>query len=219
MLDLSDRSYVNHNHMKVHTLPLVALVALVATALPARAVLVQEVAITPYKDVPISVTGFYTGNAAAGINKLLVDGVAKDGFCIDPFHFAVASSNGYQFTPLANAPKAPATMGAVKADQISRLWSMAYSASMTGSQAAAFQIAIWEIVGGSLFSISGSDYGAGALLSSLTAYTGPGANLVGLTGLGQDYVIEVVPESGATIALLSFAVGAILVAQRRLRIS
>ncbi|MDQ2919370.1 MAG: hypothetical protein M3R10_05790, partial [Verrucomicrobiota bacterium] len=146
--------------MKFHTPIIAALIALVS-AIPAHAIVVQEVSITPYEIVPISVPGFYTGNVYAGINKLLVDDVAADGFCIDPFHFSLPSSSGYQYTPLANAPKPPGTMGAVKADEIARLWAMAYSPSMTAPQAAGFQLAIWEIVGGVNFSFTGSDYGAG----------------------------------------------------------
>ena len=169
---------------------LLSLAVALGSVIPAQAILVQEVSITPYQVVPISVTGFYTGNVLAGINQLLVDGVAANGFCIDPFHFSLPSSNGYQFTPLPDAPKPPGTMGAIKADEISRLWTMAYSPTMTASQAAAFQIAIWKIVGGPSFSIFGNDYGANSLLASLATFSGPGASLIGLTGPGQDYVIQ-----------------------------
>lgn len=209
--------------MKFHTRLLVG-AALFAASLSAQAFTVQEIAITPAQNVNIAVTGFYTGGAQAGINKLLVDGVAANGFCIDPYHFAVASSPGYEYSPLANSPKAPLTMGAVKADQIARLWTMAYSPTMTASQAAAFQIAIWEIVGGTLFKVIGNDYGAQTLLSSLATFTGPGANLIGLTGPGQDYVIQdvrtrpsAVPDQGATILLLVSALAIMLVSDRWLR--
>jgi hypothetical protein len=203
---------------------LISLAVALVSALPAHALLVQEVSITPYKVVPISVTGFYTGNALAGINQLLVDGVAANGFCIDPFHFSLPSSTGYQYTPLVNAPKPPGTMGAIKADQISRLWTMAYSPTMTAAQAAAFQIAIWEIVGGTSFSISGSDYGASSLIASLATFNGPGASLIALSGPGQDYVIQdfrpriaAVPETGATMFLLAIASVGLFSIERRLR--
>ncbi len=209
--------------MKFHTVraAFVSLLFLAAT-LPARAVLVQEVAITPAQVVNITVTGFYSGQVTAGINKLLVDGVAADGFCIDPFHFALPSSNGYQFAPLASATKPPATMGAAKADEISRLWGMAYSPTMTASQAAGFQIALWEIVGGPNFSLSGFDYGASTLIASLTSYHGPAAILTALTGPGQDYVIKdyrptAVPDSGKTVTLLGVSVICVAFLQRRRR--
>ena len=50
----------------------------------------QEIGVTPYKVVAISVPGFYVGGGIlAGVNKLLVDGVPSDGFCIDPFHWSI----------------------------------------------------------------------------------------------------------------------------------
>jgi hypothetical protein len=107
-------------------------------------------------------------------------------------------------------------MGDAKALQISKLWGMAYSATMTANQAAAMQIAIWEIVAGDLFSVSGSDYGASVLLNQLATYAGPVANLVALTGPGQDYVIQSVPEAGATVILLGLGMLA-TVGMKRLR--
>lgn len=206
--------------MKFHIARAALIAFIFGSAVPAQAVLVQSVAITPYQVVSISVPGFYTGPAVAGINKLLVDGVAANGFCIDPFHFALPSSNGYQFAALASAPKPPGTMGAAKADQISKLWGMAYSPSMTASQAAGFQIALWEIVGGPNFSLAGFDYGASNLIASLTSYTGPTAHLIALTGPGQDYVIQDfrVPDAGNTLALLGFASVALVLVRRRTRI-
>ena len=189
-------------------------------AVPSQAILVQEIAISPGQTVSISVPGFYTGPVLAGINLLKVDGVAMNGFCIDPFHFALPSSSGYQYTPLANAPKPPGTMGAVKAQQISSLWTMAYSPSMTASQAAGFQIALWEIVGGTNFSILGFDYGASSLLASLGTFSGTGASLIALTGPGQDYVVmnpnrqSTVPDGGSTMAMLSLAIAGIALGRR-----
>ncbi|MGI9087760.1 MAG: hypothetical protein ACR2HH_08495 [Chthoniobacterales bacterium] len=208
---------------------LALLASLVGAAIPAQAILVQEVGITPYHVVNISVTGIntpsgtYTGPVLAGINQLLVDGLATNAFCIDPFHFSLSSSTGYSFTSLALAPKPPGTMGADKALLISRLWGMAYSPSMTASQAAGFQIALWEIVGGSNFSLLGFDYGAGALLTQVTTYTGPMAILTALTGPGQDYVIRdpnrqaAVPETGSTLALLAFGTTGLVVVRGRLK--
>lgn len=196
----------------------------VGSVMPARAILVQEVAITPAQVVSISVTGFYTGPVLAGINQLLVDNVAANGFCIDPFHFSVPSSPGYSIVPLASAPKLPGTMGAVKADQISRLWAMAYSPSMSAAQAAGFQIAIWELIGGANFSILGNDYGASVLLANLANFHGVGASLVGLTGPGQDYVIQqlpsrpgAVPEGGTTMVLLALSTMVIVALRPRSR--
>jgi hypothetical protein len=172
-----------------------------ALASHAQAIFVQEIGVSPVEVVNISVTGFYTGNVKAGINNLLVDGVAMNSFCIDPYHFS-QNSAGYSFVPLADAPKQH-LMGAAKADEVSKLWAMAYSPLMTAPQAAGFQIAIWEIVAGSDFSIFGSDYGASVLLQEVAQYNGNGASLIALTGPGQDYCVPTTPDSGTTLSFLA----------------
>ncbi len=211
--------------MNRHIFRVVLAVLVFLSVNSAWAIVVQDLAVTPAQIVSISVTGFYSGNALAGINKLVVDGAAMNGFCIDPFHFSLPSSPNYQYVALASAPKLPGTMGAVKADQISRLWTMAYSTSMTASQAAGFQVAIWEIIGGSNFSIFGTDYGASALLTSLASFNGTGASLIGLSGPGQDYVVQefrrpsAVPESGTTFILLFASVAAVVALAKRIRVA
>jgi hypothetical protein len=174
-----------------------------ALAIHAQAIFVQETAVSPCEVVNISVTGFYTGLVKAGINNLLVDGVAVNGFCIDPYHFS-QNSPAYSFVALADAPKQH-LMGAAKADEVSKLWAMAYSRSMTAPQAAGFQIAIWEIVAGSDFSVvGGSDYGASVLLQEVAQYQGNGANLIALTGPGQDYCLQT-PDTGTTLSFLAMS--------------
>jgi len=179
---------------------------LLASTSQANTFTVQELGVSPGAVTKISVSGFYTGEVNAGIVNLVVDGVAMNGFCIDLFHFSLSSSSSYQFLPLADAPKTPGTMNATQASQISDLWAMAYSPTMTAEQAAGMQIAIWEIVGGSGFSVLGNEFGASALLSELQSYSGPGANLIALSGPGQDYVVQRVPESGSTLAFFALAV-------------
>jgi hypothetical protein len=178
--------------------------ASLALAIHAQAIFVEEIGVSPSEVAFIKVTNFYTGGAWAGINNLRVDGVATNGFCIDPFHFSRTSS-GYSFVPLADAPKEH-LMGTGKADEISKLWAMAYSPNMTGPQAAGLQIAIWEIVGGANFSLVGSsDYGASVLLQDVASYSGHGARLIALTGPGQDYVVQnpkATPDSGTTLSFL-----------------
>ena len=193
------------------------LFVLIATTSQANTFTVQELGVTPGVVATISVTAFYTGNVYAGINKLVVDGVAMDGFCIDPFHFSLSSSPGYQFLPLASAPKPPGTMNSTQAGEISELWAMLYSPNMSANNAAGLQIAIWEIVGGNQFSVLGNDYGASAMLAQLNSFTGPGAHLVALSGPGQDYVVlsnsgqgrenspPTVPENGSTLGFLALA--------------
>jgi hypothetical protein len=188
----------------------------------ATTVTVQELSTSPNKIVNIQVQGFYSGYAYAGVVNMLVDGTLTQGFCIDPFHFSSQNPLQYEVVPLAEAPKAlagvfPGDMGEAKADQIERLWAMAYlpnSPTWGGAAAAALQIAIWEIVAGDKFTVVGNDYGAAALLNQLNSYTGPGADLVGLTGPGQDYVISRVPEAGATLLMLFVGVGSLFLVKR-----
>jgi len=184
--------------------------ASLALAIHAQAIFVEDIGVSPSEVTFIKVTNFYTGGAWAGINNLRVDGVATNGFCIDPFHFSRTSS-GYSFVPLADAPKGH-LIGAAKAEEISKLWAMAYSPNMAAPQAAALQIAIWEIVGGANFSLVGSsvkganDYGASVLLQDVANYSGNGATLIALTGPGQDYVVQnakATPDTGTTLSFLA----------------
>lgn len=195
----------------------VFLVAL-TTAARVEAFTVDEVSVTPYQIANITVDGFWSGNAYAGINNLLVDGTPMMGFCIDPFHFSQDSSPGYDFVALEDAPKTGnggSSMGAATAAAISNLWAMYFSPSMTATNAAGLQIAIWMLVGGSKFHVT-NDYGASALIASLSTYTGPGAALVGLTGPGQDYVVPLnsVPDGGTTVCLLGAALVALAIGTR-----
>lgn len=179
---------------------------------------VQEISVTPYQIASITVDGFWSGNVYAGINNLLVDGTPMMGFCIDPFHFSLDSSPGYDFVALEDAPKSGnggSSMGAGTATSISNLWAMYFSPKMSATDAAGLQIAIWMLVGGSKFHVA-NDFGASALIASLGTYTGPGADLVGLTGPGQDYVVpsNPVPDGGATVCLLGAVLLALAIGKR-----
>lgn len=135
-----------------------------------------------------------------------------------------ASYTGILINALANSPQ-PGTnntpMGATAAALLSNMWyqNITNSASKlpltNATQAAAFQIAIWEIVydgGGSLNLSNGSVTAAGnaSLLAAANAFlasanaNGPKANLYALskgpTSNFQDQVIELVPEPASAIA-------------------
>ena len=186
-------------------------VALIAVwAVPAGAVLVQEVNVNPNQVVSISVSGFssssgsFSGSVYAGVVNLLVDGKPMSGFCIDPFHFSSSSALQFQYAPLSSGPKVP--MGDEKAKLISNLWSIGYADALTNAdKAAGLQIAIWEVVGGDNFTLSNPlvDYGAGQLISAAKIYNGPVTPLIALKGPvnGQDYVVAV-PDGGSTLILL-----------------
>lgn len=172
----------------------------------------------------------------AGINTLSVtDGgntTVYSGFCIDPFHWSATGPVAYNSVPLMDAPKAPATLNNFTALEIEDLWAQYFSPTMSASSAAGLQIAIWELVSSNAvasdglplsqaFSLNqGNDYGAASDIASLSTYEGAPAVLTGLTGSGQDYVIQEVnqntisvPDHAETLLMLAFTFGAILVAR------
>jgi hypothetical protein len=191
-----------------------------ATAVP---VTVQDMGINPaHETVQLTSSTLGTVWAYAGIIDLQVNGVAVNGFCIDPFHWSISGAQGYNSEDLSTAPKSPVNgMGSTTALDIDQLWQQYYSPTMGSQNAAGLQIAIWELVGGSSFKLDSTpDYGAGDMLDWLKNNpNAPGANLIALTGPGQDYVIpnsagpnvREVPDGGVTALLLCFAaVGLIL---------
>ena len=199
----------------------------VSSSLVASAITVQEIGVNPYQTPTITCSGIGTVTVYAGVNQLVVDGVAMNGFCIDPFHFSVPSSSDYLYVPLTSAPKGYPMSSTVALD-IDRLWGNYYSPTMNATAAAGLQIAIWELVGGSYFHLdSGNDYGAAGYISAVTSptYTGPTASLVALTGPGQDYVVQQgspdsppqVPESGVTAGLLGAALCILIGLHRKLQ--
>jgi hypothetical protein len=157
---------------------------------------------------------------------LLVGGVATPGFCIDPFHASVSGAQSYYSEALSAGPKPPGgPMGASAATEIEQLWQRYFSPTMSAADAAGLQIAIWEVVGGVDFKLHQSnDYGAGAMLSwwSVNRMTAPSADLVALTGPGQDYLIpnslrpQGVPDGGTTVMLLGGSLWGLLAIRRKL---
>src|SRR6266705_2884911 len=154
-------------------LTVAAALSLVA-ANPAQAHLVEDFGIRDGAPAHISLSTGFNGFVGAGIKKVRVDGVAMNGFCIDPFTVALHSSAGYRFVPLTKAPEAPWTLNATEATEISDLWAMFYKPKMKNKKAAGLQIAIWEIVGGDDFTVIGKSSGANRTLAALHSYPEPG---------------------------------------------
>ena len=198
----------------------------------AQALTVQQIGVSPRQIVNITTTIYptvgapyaWTGNVYAGVNQLRVgtdagtNFVAMNGFCIDPFHFSRSSSTGYSYASLANAPKPPGgPLLPFQVTLIERLWGSYYSdALLNASTAAGLQIAIWNIVGAALgFHVNGNDYGAAGFLAVVSAanYSGPRTRLIALTGPGQDYVVEAVPDAGTTVGLLGLAFMSVFIAR------
>jgi hypothetical protein len=180
----------------------------------ATPVTVQELGVGANEVVEMTSSTLGTHWVYAGILNLSVNGAATDGFCIDPFHWSASGPQAYNTESLALAPKAPVNgMGAADALQIEQLWTHFYSHDMTSQDAAALQIAIWEITGGVNFHLdSALDYGAGAMLEWVDNNpNASAADLIAVTGPGQDYVIPGqpdfsripnVPDGGQTALLL-----------------
>jgi hypothetical protein len=176
----------------------------------------------------------YYGGIYAGINTLEVtDGTSStvyNSFCIDPFHWSGGVNvpiSGYSTVLLTGAPKSAGqwnvAMNAFTATEIEDLWAEYYSPTMSSPSAAGLQIAIWELVSSNAvatdglpaadaFSITGYDYGASVDLASLATYDDSPANLIALTGPGQDYVIAA-PDGGQSFIMLALTVSALVLAR------
>jgi hypothetical protein len=211
-----------------------AMVAGLAASASAGSVTVTD--ITDWGTTPMKIVNAdlpylgYNGGVYAGINTLKVtDGTTSttySGFCIDPFHWSAnGPSSPYFEVPLADAPKFPATLNAATALDIEDLWAEYYSPTMTSCHAAGLQIAIWELVSANAvandglspsdaFSLDGAnDYGASQDIASLATYNGPAANLMALTGPGQDYVVDPVPDGGGTLIMFALTLSALFMAR------
>jgi hypothetical protein len=192
----------------------------------ANSVTVQELGVSPCEIVNITSSTLGTANVYAGINNLLVNGVATPSFCIDPFHWSASGSQAYNTEALSLSPKNPGgPMGTGKATEIEQLWAKYYSASISPQNAAGLQVAIWEVVGSTTptdpnyFKVNGSDYGASLMLTWVNNNPGAAtANLLAVTGPGQDYVIPV-PDGGTTLMLLGEALCGLFIIRRKLCLS
>lgn len=161
----------------------------------------------------------------AGITELNVDGVQTTSFCIDPFQWSSNVQQQYTVADLAAAPYPTAGMGSAAALTISKLWAANYQQALGNAQiAAGLQIAIWETVAGSpgmpAFSLVNGqgDYGAQAMIAAANADTSVVApvSLVALSnGTYQDYVVQNVPDAGATGLLMGLGVAAVAFVRRR----
>ena len=199
------------------------LLAAFAANLRADSVVVTDV--TDWGTTPMEVVSVcdpflsYNGGVLAGINTLAVTDngstTVYNGFCIDPFHWSLSGPiSGYSTEPLSDGPKSPGTLNAATALDIEKLWAEYYSPTMTSCAAAGLQVAIWELVSSNAVAtgelpadealvVTSYDYGASADLASLATYDGAPASLMALSGPGQDYVVDPVPDSGPTLLMLA----------------
>jgi len=221
-------------HPRISQPILFALALLSVVSLKATPITVSELGVGAGETVWINSSSLGNNlHVYASVVKLNVGGAYMDGFCIDPWHWSASGALPYDLEPLANAPKSANNssanpMGASAAKQIEQLWKQYYTAGISNVYAAALQIKIWQIVDNavsngsfSLLSVDGGD--SAAVYLTLTAMdnfllnnpNAPTANLVAVTGSGQDYVIPNVPESGVTVLLLGVVFAGLAALRRR----
>jgi hypothetical protein len=151
----------------------------------------------------------------AGIYNLTVDGVATPSLCIDVARQISAGEtfNDYFYTNPALAPLAPAgPMGSVAATDIEKLWAAYYSPSMNNQDAAALQVAIWEVIAANVgtytISVSGNDpvtTEAATMLDSLGSLSAQ-ADLQGLVSPTAQNCVVLAPEP-ASAFLMTIGLG------------
>ena len=213
---------------------LLGLSSLAVISLRADPVTVQEVGIGANEIVNISSsstlpTSLGPANVYAGVVRLMVNGTATNGFCIDPWHWSGSGVLNYNTESLATAPKPPGPMGALAAKEIEQLWAHYYTPSISNVDAAGLQIAIWDLVAAGVNSInpgsvtfklnSSNDYGAAGMLSWVSSNTNaPTADLIAVTGPGQDYVIQRIPDGGTTLCLLGLALMGLVAFRRKFQV-
>ena len=110
---------------------------------------------TPDHSRSVNITSpTYTGAARAGAFRLVGDGGFGNfvGFCVDLANY-MTSGNSY-------ATSASSAHGAAVDNNIDRLFTSSYAGVDTATEAAAFQLALWEIISdtGSTLSLTGGSF-------------------------------------------------------------
>lgn len=195
-----------------------ALTASLLITASAQAVAITSLSAGPGTATNITATGLGTNlRVHAGIINMTVDGVAMQGFCVDPFQWAI-TGNDFVFADLSAAPLTK-PMGAADAALISKLWDKYFTlAQGSNSVAATLQVAIWKLVGDALFTAHDStlDGNAAAYITAAGSHGGQ-ASLVGLTKInGQDFVVRQVPDGGITVLLLGLGLTGLALMRRRI---
>lgn len=183
--------------------------------------------VNPGEVVTIPVNGKLESGWAGYYNFVNGSGLIKgpfSGFCIDIGQDIYYNQTvNFGVAQLQAAPTPGTAMGTTKANLVRELWYNNYSASgLSNSNAAAFQIAIWEIINessGNPLSVSNGAFTVSANAATLTTAnnwlqaldpTGNGAranNLMALTSdTYQDYVVAVpTPAPPGWVLVLSGA--------------
>jgi hypothetical protein len=190
---------------------------------------VTFVGVNPVEVVNVQSSGVITfpvTGAYAGIYNQVIDGQPTPSFCIDVFRDAILNQPymDYSYVNLASAPLSPAgPMGSGAATDIEKLWAAYFpAATLSGQDAAALQVAIWEDValnvGTYTLTFSGNNpvtIEAASMLANLPNLTVQ-ADLVGLVSpTGQNYVVPAPAPEPTTLALASLGGLGVLLLRRR----
>lgn len=166
-------------------------------------------------DLPVGTNNWWTGfqNISVAADNIGTSAMSFAAYCVDPFHYSTTAYNAYLGPSTANNVT---TAFAAHATDIQNLFNNYYAGTIgNNANAAAFQLALWEIANddknlstGFVKTNGGTDLtliaNATTLLSNLS-YSGP--NLYNLTvylvdrpaqAVGQDYIVatlvDPVPE-------------------------
>lgn len=180
------------------------------------------------RDGTIAQISYFDKTASTGDGNRISDPFW--GFCIDLFD-GLTDPDKWNVVDLELCPEDEGgPMGVARANYIRELWADNYASVNTNDEAAAFQLAVWEIIyedyqanglgitdgDGDFFA---SQSGSGTLFSNTVVNLtnswlgalngqGPRASLAGLTSRNQDFVTElIVPAPGAVLLGLTGLVG------------
>jgi hypothetical protein len=169
---------------------------------------------------PVGIGGVRNGTVVAGLTNLIVNRTNRQGLCVDLMDTSSIPGFSVQYNVTMQIEPCPdkSPMGQEKADLLRRLWNLEYDPAMSRHDAAAFQVAAWEIIyDGSNFDLSEGafyittpDPGAQQMLWDLKCHQTQ-SPLFGLTSpCYQDFVMPggVIPTPGA---LILGSIGAMLV--------
>jgi len=220
------------NLLNKASVAIIGLSLFTTVALKASPVTVEQVGFGANDVVNITSSTLGTGSVYAGVIHLVVDGTPTTGFCIDPFHFSVDGPQAYNSESLADEPKSatgstPNPMGATTATEIEQLWQNYNTPSISNDTAAALQIEIWDLVSAAVapngtFTLNSAPSDVLSALATMQTWLSdnpdaPTANLIGVTGPGQDYVTDPVPDGGSTVALLGLGFIGLIAFRKKLQ--
>lgn len=186
--------------------------------------------VTPSRSMELSRDWDDYGAITAGVNNFTIVGTNEtalngtfQAFCMD-LGQGIRGGNSYMFTvtPVENAPIPGGGMGVTKANRLRELWGRHYQPNFSNTQAAAFQISVWEIIFDSGLQIrsgyirfDGSNSTEDLAQSWLNSLNGNSAYYAPVYALTNSHAQDMLVPTPGAAALLG--VGGLLMARRRTR--